>query len=120
MSRAHQRFLVGQRNGFARLDGRQRRPDADHADNRVQEQIGLFAFCNLDQTAHAVHDHRLAQVTDPHAQLRCRRFIPHANKPGVELPNLLFNLRYIGSGGQCGYLQFLRVRPDNVQRLRAD
>ena len=51
-ARTHERLLVRQRNVLARLDGRHRRQQADHADNRRYHNVRTALGGTGDQTVH--------------------------------------------------------------------
>ena len=51
-ARTHERLLVRQRDILARLDGRHRRQQADHADNRRHHDVRAALGGTGDQTVH--------------------------------------------------------------------
>ena len=77
-ARTHERLLVRQRNVLARLDGRHRRQQPDHADNRRYHDVRAALRGTGDQTVHAGQNRNIG-VCQLDFQRLCCVFIHRAD-----------------------------------------
>ncbi len=112
-------LLIRKGDRLARTDRSQRRLDADHADHRVDKDVGGSKDCLHDHAVHAGED-LCVGVCDPHREVLCRGLVIQAGKLRVELPDLLFHLFDVLPGGQRNDPEVVRIGPHDVEGLGAD
>ena len=118
----HKRLLVGERELLFGLQRRERRLEADHADDRIQHDVGALERRKRAEPLHAaVNAH--AEVAHSSAQRFRRLQIKNRNCLRFEFPDLRLEQPDIGVRGERRHLDGA-VRPaqaaHDVERLRAD
>ena len=113
----HKRFLVGERNLFARFNSGERRQKPRHAHNGVEHGISAFAACAFDHAIHA-GEHFGARICHTGTQILRRFFVHNGGQRGVKRPDLL--LQHIDTAVGCERANGKTVEPNDIQRLRPD
>ncbi|SKS36694.1 Uncharacterised protein [Mycobacteroides abscessus subsp. abscessus] len=109
----HQGFLIGQGQSGSRLQRGQGRPQAEGADQRVEDHIGLGV---LHQLGDGIRPAQNGDVEPRGGALVCHRDI---GDPGFG--DLLAQQLYVApTGGQTNHFKALRVGGDDLKRLGTD
>ena len=116
-SRANERFFIGKRNALFLCNGRKRRPQAEHPDDRRNDGVRLLVLRCGKQPLHAGENAELLRSQRIAQRLgglgRC-----HNGKLGPEFPALLRHQLDVAARGQCRDLDWKLL--DNLKRLPPD
>ena len=101
---AHQRFLVGQCQRFASLNGGNGGLQTGDTYGSIEHQIALCQCRHTADTFFAPADFGVRKVFQFFCQCAAGLFIKQCRHTGLDLQNLLFQGIGIASGSQSGYL----------------
>ena len=106
MAGRHQRLLVGERDIFSRLHGRNGGPYSNHADDGRHHDLRVRLHGRRDQPIHAAyHLHR--QIADRQSKRLRLLLFPHTDNLRMKLPDLFFQKYNINASRQSGYFYIL-------------
>ncbi len=118
MTRRYQRLFICQRNVFSCFHRRNRRADADHADDRCHEDFTLRHRGKLDHAVHAAADFHI-EVLYSVTELCRFRLIADRSKLRMKFPDLLFEQCDIASGADADNLK-IAVGTHHIKSLGSD
>ena len=115
-----QGFLVGQRDRFAGIDGRQRRAKPGAAHHGRKRDLRGFPRPHGGIPGIAVQNPGAAGGRQQGLQLPGRGLVEHGGRLGGEEADLFGQQRHVALRGECRDGETLRELPDHAQRIAAD